>query len=56
MLILPIDCKLTTDVPEKECNVYVFTHLVQTQYQFLFVHIAEEMCLNLKPIFENNAL
>ena len=23
--------------------------------QFLFVHIAEEMCLNLKPIFENNA-
>ena len=32
------------------------TLLVQTQYQFLFVHTAEEICLNLKPIFEKNAL
>ena len=35
----------------------VHTLLVQTQWQLLFVHIAAEMCQNLKPIFfEKNAL
>ena len=34
-------------------SLCLYTLIVQTQYQFLFVHIAAEMCQNLKPIFEN---
>ena len=54
MLIPFIDCKLNKRCPRLGMQGLCVHTLVQTQWQF-YLHIDEEMCLNLKPIFENNA-
>ena len=45
----------TKDVPRKGMQCLCVHTQVQTQWLF-FLYIDEEMCLDLKPILENNAL
>ena len=56
MLISFIDFKLNKRCPRLGMQCLCVHTLVQKLNTSFYLYIDEEMCLNLKPIFENNAL